>query len=79
MKYPVKRSVADDCVRIKGLGYSFPRHIKMYGEEFQIVSDPFPDGVRVAVKVTSSLEPGERTLHLLTSILVGIRDALPEI
>jgi hypothetical protein len=51
----------------------------MYGERFEIVSDPFPDGGGVAIHVTTAQEPMERTLRLPTSILVGLKDLLPKI
>ena len=71
-------SLTDDCVRIKDLGYSSSHHIKMYGERFEIVSDPFPDGDGVAVHVITTREPTKRTLRLPTSILVGLKGLLPK-
>jgi hypothetical protein len=73
MNYATDKSVAEDCVRIKDLGYSPSHHIHMYGEQFEIVSDPFPDGNGVAVHVTTAKEPTKRTLRLPTSILVGLK------
>jgi len=74
MHYKIGKSVTDDCVRIKELGYTSSHHISMYGERFEIVSDPFPDGNGVAVQVTTAQEPAKRTLRLPTSILVGLKD-----
>ena len=71
------KSVTDDCDRIKDLGYSSSHHIRLYGERFEIVSDPFPDGNGIAVHVTTAGEPTKRTLRLPTSILVGLKDLLP--
>ena len=50
----------------------------MYGERFEIVSDPFPDGNGVAVHVTTANEPAKRTLRLPTSLLVGLKDMFPK-
>jgi len=79
MNHKIAKTTANDCVRIKDLGYSSSHHIKMYGERFEIVSDPFPDGNGVAVRVTTANGPTERTLRLPTSILVGLKDLLPKV
>lgn len=79
MNHKIAKSTADDCVRIKDLGYSSSHHIKMYGKRFEIVSDPFPDGNGVAVHVITVEEPTERTLRLPTSILVGLKGLLPKV
>jgi hypothetical protein len=70
----VEASIAADCIRIKDLGYSSSHHIQMYGERFDIVSDPFPAGTGVAVEVTSLQQPKKRALRLPTSILVGHKE-----
>jgi hypothetical protein len=79
MNHKIAKSTADDCVRIKALGYSSSHHIKMYGKRFEIVSDPFTDGNGVAVHVITVEEPTQRTLRLPTSILIGLKDLLPKI
>jgi hypothetical protein len=77
MKHPSGRTPAADCARIKELGYSTSRHIHIYGEEFEIVSDPFPDGGGVAVQAITAKDPARRTLRLPVAILVGLRDRFP--
>ena len=79
MNHKIAKSTADDCVRIKALGYSSSHHIKMYGKRFEIVSDPFFDGNGVAVHVITVEKPTERTLRLPTSILVGLKDLFTEV
>ena len=59
------------CARIRDLGFTRSKHIKMYGERFEIVSDPFREGDCVAVHAISETDPEIRTLHLPTTILVG--------
>ncbi len=78
MNQAIDTSVTDDCVRIKDLGYTSSRHISMYGERFEILSDPFPDGNGVAVQVKAAKDPMERTLRLPTSILVGLKGLFPK-
>lgn len=74
-----KKSAVEDCVRIKDLGYGSSHHIRMYGEQFEIVSDPIPDGNGVSVQVTSAADPAKRTLRLPISILVGFKGFFPKV
>ncbi|MFZ0562180.1 MAG: hypothetical protein WBX02_18875 [Terriglobales bacterium] len=69
-----ERSRSKRCARIKDLGFTSSRHIKMYGESFELVSDPFSDGDGVAVRAISGKDPEIRTLRLPTTILVGSGD-----
>jgi len=79
MNHAFKKSTTDDCVRIKDLGYSSSRHMSMYGQKLEIVSDPVPDGNGVSVQVTSAAEPTKRTMRLPTSLLVGLKDLFPKV
>jgi hypothetical protein len=65
---------SDSCVKIRDLGFRPSTHIKMYGERFEIVSDPFDEGDCIAVRATSGNDPKVRTLRLPTAILVGRAD-----
>ena len=65
---------SDSCVKIKDLGFTAFMHIKMYGERFEIVSDPFDEGDCVAVRATSGSDPEIRILRLPIAILVGLGD-----
>jgi hypothetical protein len=64
-----------NCARIKDLGFTASKHIEMYGEHFEIVSDPFTDGDCIAVHVISRHDPEPhpriRILRLPIAILVG--------
>ena len=42
-------SVEDACARIKHLGYVASRRVRIYGEEFELLSDPFPEADRIAI------------------------------
>ena len=69
----------ENCARIRDLGYRPFRRIAMYGERFEIVSDPFITGSDVVVQVTSAENPQKRILRLPVSILVGLSDLLGDI
>lgn len=67
-------STSESCAKIKGLGFTVSKHIKMYGERFEIVSDPFREGDCIAVHAISGTDPEIRTLRLPITILVGSED-----
>jgi hypothetical protein len=46
----------------------------MYGERFEIVSDPFVEGDCVAIHVITGNDPKIRTLRLPIAILLGLAD-----
>jgi hypothetical protein len=70
----VRRTPAENCARIKDLGYVASKHVTMYGERLELVSDPVQDGDCVVVHVISRSDPTIRTLQLPVSILLGLSD-----
>jgi hypothetical protein len=74
MSYASNGILAKDCSRLKDLGYGTTGHVHLYGQRFEIVSDPFPEGDGIAVHAITSKDPVRRTLRLPVSILVGLRD-----
>jgi hypothetical protein len=53
--------------------------VNLYGQHFEIVSNPFVDGNWVAVRVTSENDPTIQTIRLPVSILLGLTDLLPKL
>ena len=72
-------SPSENCARIKKLGYIVGKHMSLYGEHIEFVSDPFEEGDCVAVEVISSINPTVRTIVLPVSILVGWEDLFQEL
>jgi len=70
------QSPSENCARIRDLGFKVSTHIKMYGEHFELVSDPFVDGDYTTVNAISRDGRGTRRLRLPVSILVGLPDLL---
>ncbi len=68
------RTCSESCAKIRDFGFKAFIHIKMYGERFEIVSDPFDEGDCIAVRATSGNDPVVRTLRLPIAILVGRAD-----
>ena len=66
------------CQRIMDLGYVAGKYVNLYGEHFELASDPFVDDDWVAIRVISENDPTIRTIRLPVSILVGLTDLLPK-
>ena len=71
-------SPSEDCDRIRELGYKLSGHANLYGEKFEIVSDPFPEGGGVAVRVVTATNSAIRTLRLPVAILLGLSKFSPK-
>ena len=46
------------------MGYAQSKQIRIYGQEFEAVSNPFPNGDGIAIRAFSKRETQERTLQL---------------
>jgi hypothetical protein len=66
-------SVIDICARIKNMGYAASKRVKLYGEEYEIVSDPFPEDQGIAVRVKSEKDPVVRMVRLPATVLQNVR------
>ena len=64
--------------RLMDLGFIAGKRVNLYGEIFEIASDPFIDGDWAAVRVTGENDPTIRTIRLPVSILVGLTDLSPK-
>jgi hypothetical protein len=54
----VSPSIAEICASVKRLGYGVSQSIRLYGEEFEVISDPFPESGGIAVNVPPPLHWG---------------------
>jgi hypothetical protein len=68
------QAAAENCTRIRDLGFTASKHITMYGERFELVSDPFLEGDCTSVHAIGENHPGVRILRLPVAILVGLQD-----
>ncbi len=62
----------EDCTRIRDLGFTSSHHVTMYGEHFELTSDPFEEGQYMSVKARSGSDPAIRTVHLPVALLLGL-------
>jgi hypothetical protein len=66
-------STEEDCERIKQLGYAASRHIRIYGEEFELLSDPFPQANRIAICAKAKGDSRARVIGLPVTITQSLR------
>ena len=66
-------AAAHICERLKKMGYSVGRHIRLYGERLEVVSDPFLHDGLIAVRVRRRGHASERVIHLPKMVLQHIR------
>ena len=80
---PLKTNIGDqpnsrNCAKIKHLGYVAGKRLNLYGEHFEMISDPFTEGDCVVVRAVSGNDPIIRTIRLPVSILLGLTDLFPK-
>ena len=66
-------SVLDICARVKHLGYTTSGRVRLYGEEFEVISEPFPEANGIAVHAKSRRHPEGRVLRLPATVLQSAR------
>jgi hypothetical protein len=71
-------SVEEICARVKQLGYEPTKRIRLYGEEFEVISDPFPTAGGIAVHVKSKNGSETRMVQLPATIVQGVSGTLPK-
>ena len=64
------------CERLKTLGYALRNRIRMYGEEFDLTSNPLPDENGIAIEAISRKSGIARRLRIPLSILQMINKDL---
>jgi hypothetical protein len=52
------------CDQLQRMGYAQSKRIRIYGQEFEAVSNPFPSGDGIAIRAFSKRETQARTLRL---------------
>lgn len=64
------------CNRLQELGYAREKQIKLYGEEFQLVSNPVPDGDGFAVEGIARRSGNLTRMRIPLSIVCTLRKEL---
>jgi hypothetical protein len=71
-------SVSEMCAHVKHLGYAAPGRIRLYGEEFEVVSDPFPEDDGIAVHVKTKSNSTVRVLQLPATVVQSVKRRRPK-
>jgi hypothetical protein len=69
----VPPSVREICAKVKRLGYGVNESIRLYGEEFEVLSDPFPEAGGIAVSVKTKRDHEIRVVQLPATVLQSVR------
>lgn len=60
----------ETCRKLISLGYARSNRVRLYGQEVELVSDPFPHREGgIAVEVVEASSPASRTIKLPLSVL----------
>jgi hypothetical protein len=68
-------AMTDVCAQIKQRGYEPSKVVRIYGEEFEILSDPVPCDEGVAIQVRSRRTLQVRALQLPAALVQKPRQA----
>jgi hypothetical protein len=59
------------CKKLKSLGYARDGRVKLYGQDFQLLSDPFDDGTAVVVKAITAKNKNEQVLRIPKPVVLA--------
>ena len=59
----------ETCRKLISLGFSRSNRVRLYGQEVELLSDPYPKEGGIAVEVTSGEEALPRTMRLPLTVL----------
>jgi len=52
------------CARLRKIGYSRSKSVKLYGEMLELLSDPYPDGEHFVVETHSQHTSQDRVVRI---------------
>jgi hypothetical protein len=61
------------CVQLQKMGYAESKRIRIYGQEFEAVSNPFPNGDGFAIWAFSKQEAQARTVQLPLTVVQMVK------
>jgi len=61
------------CARLQELGFAREKHIKLYGEEFDLVSDPVPEGGGFVIEGTTRNSVDVRRVRIPLSLVHTVK------
>jgi hypothetical protein len=73
--HPEISNSAEVCAGVKRLGYGAQQTVRLYGEEFEVISDPFPEAGGIAVTVRTKSNDSIRVVQLPSTVLQSVKGA----
>lgn len=70
-------SIAEICASVIRLGYGARQCIRLYGEEYEVLSDPFPEAEGIAVQARTKKDRRIRIVQLPATILQSVKTKVP--
>ena len=66
-------SVSEICENVKNLGYICSARVRLYGEDFEVLSDPFPESDGIAVHAKATKDSRVCVLRLPATVLQSVK------
>lgn len=66
-------SVLEICANVKRMGYAVSSRVRLYGEDFEVLSDPFPEAGGVAIHVKAKRDSRICVLRLPATVLQTVK------
>ena len=66
-------SVLEMCAHVKRMGYGASSRVRLYGEDFDVLSDPFPEDGGVAVQAKAQKDSRICVLQLPATVIKNVR------
>ncbi|HTR25724.1 MAG TPA: hypothetical protein VMI10_17240 [Terriglobales bacterium] len=67
------KAAEEICKRVKKLGYTTSGRVRLYGEELEVVSEPFLEAEGIAVHVKSRKNPKVRVVRLPSTVVQTVK------
>jgi len=61
------------CAGVKRLGFGAKQTVRLYGEEFEVISDPFPEAGGIAVTARTKKNDTVRVVQLPATVLQSVK------
>ena len=69
-------SIEEVCASVIRLGYGARQCVRLYGEEFEVVSDPFPEAEGIAVQARTKKDQRIRVVQIPATVLQSVKTKL---
>ncbi len=71
-------SLSEVCASVKRLGYGASANVRLYGEEFELLSDPFPQADGIAVHAMAKKDSRLCVVQIPATVLQSVRGRIAD-